>query len=111
LGNEIARSKFTNSPWKEASSCVHSAFMASTRSRRIRHRLAKGVPWSSISSRFQPPPMPKSTRPFESQSSVATLLASTIGSCSTTRQMPVPSLMVEVTAAAAISDTKGSAMW
>ena len=55
--------------------------------------------------------MPKSTRPFESQSSVATLLASTIGSCSATRQMPVPSLMVEVTAAAAISDTKGSAVW
>jgi len=55
--------------------------------------------------------MPKSTRPFESQSSVATLLASTIGSCSTTRQMPVPSLMVRVAAAAAMSEMKGSAMW
>ena len=69
------------------------------------------MPWCSISSRFQPPPMPKSTRPFESQSSVATLLASTMGSCSTTRQMPVPSLIVRVAAAAAISETNGSAMW
>ena len=87
------------------------AFIASTRSFRTRQRCLKGVPWFSISSAFQPPPMPKRKRPPESRSSVATSLASVIGSRSTTRQMPVPIFKRSVTAAAAISDTNGSAMW
>ena len=82
--------------------------MASTRSRMSRQRLFQAVPWFSISSAFQPPPTPKSTRPPESRSSVATSLAVTIGSRSITRQMPVPSLRRRVAPAAAIKAMNGS---
>ena len=71
-------------------------------------RVLKSVPWLRISSAFQPAPMPNRKRPFETRSSVATLLASWIGSRCTTRQMPVASLSVVVTAAAAASATNGS---
>ena len=54
------------------------------------------------------PPLRRSAAGISSR---ATVFASTMGSCSTTRHTPVPSLMVVVTAAAAMSDTKGSAMW
>jgi hypothetical protein len=52
--------------------------------------------------------MPKSTRPPERRSSVATSLAVTIGSRSITRQMPVPSLSRFVAPAAAMSAMNGS---
>ena len=39
---------------------------------------------------------------------VAIAFAATIGSCSTSRQMPEPILMREVAIAAAVIDTKGS---
>jgi hypothetical protein len=52
--------------------------------------------------------MPKMTRPFESWSSDETSFAVVMGSRSISRQMPVASLMVVVTAAAAIRATKGS---
>ena len=68
----------------------------------------RSVPWFSISSRFQPPPTPNRNRPPERRSTVATSLAVTIGSRSTTRQMPVPSRSRSVQAATAPRTTKGS---
>ncbi len=108
LGSAQILSKFTNSPWNSASRLVQISFMASTRSRSRRQRVLKAVPWSSISSAFQPPPMPNRKRPPDSRSRVATSLAVVIGSRSTTRQMPVPSLRRRVAAAAATSAMKGS---
>jgi hypothetical protein len=53
-------------PWYSASSSVQIAFMASMRSRSSFQRLLNSVPWSAISSRFQPPPIPNRKRPPES---------------------------------------------
>ena len=82
--------------------------MASMRSRHTFQRRLNGVPWFSISSAFQPPPMPKIRRPLDNRSTDATSLAIVIGSRSITRQMPLPILMVVVTAAAAVSATNRS---
>ncbi len=71
----------------------------------------KFVPWSSISSRFQPPPMPKITRPFERASRLATSLARVIGSRSMTRQMPLPIRILLVAAAAKDIATNRSWLW
>ena len=71
-------------------------------------RVAGSVPWWRISSSFQPPPTPKRKRPPDSRSMLATSLAVMIGSRSTTRQMPVPTLSVSVAAAATVSATNGS---
>ena len=71
-------------------------------------RRAKSTPWSSASVRFQPNPTPRVTRPPERWSSVATCLASRIGSCWAASRMPVPSPMRVVTAAAVESATSGS---
>ena len=68
----------------------------------------KSTPWSSASARFHPKPTPSVTRPPERWSSVATCLASTIGSCWAASRMPVPSPMRVVTAAAVDSATSGS---
>jgi len=62
----------------------------------------------AISSAFQPPPTPKMKRPDDSRSTVETSFAVWMGSRSTMRQMPVASLILFVTAAAAPSETKGS---
>ena len=110
LGNDQSLSKLTYLPWYSASSWVQIAFMAEIRSRRIFQRSPNGVPWSSISSAFHPPPMPKSTRPPEMKSRLATSLARMIGSRSITRQIPVPSMRVLVTAAAAPRATNGSSV-
>ena len=82
--------------------------MASTRSRSNAKRVPYCAPWSSISSTFQPPPMPRMNRPPESASRLATDFAVTMGSRCGIRQMPVPSLSVSVAAAANDSDTNGS---
>ena len=74
----------------------------------IAKRLRGSVPWSRISSRFQPPPTPNSKRPPDSTSSDATSLAVVIGSRSTIRQMPVPTRRRSVTVATAVSATNGS---
>ena len=108
LGSAQILSKRTYSPWNSGSFFVQISFMASTRSRSSRQRDLNAVPWSSISSAFQPPPMPKSTRPPDSRSSVATSFAVVIGSRSITRQMPVPSFSRFVAAPAAMSATNGS---
>ena len=78
------------------------------RSRISLKRVPNAVPWSAISSAFQPPPMPNSSRPLDSRSTVATSLAVWMGSRCTTRQTPVPSLIVLVTTAAAPMARKGS---
>jgi lathosterol oxidase len=72
------------------------------------HRLFHAVPWLAISSAFQPPPMPKSTRPPDSRSRVAISFAVTMGSRSITRQMPVPRRSRLVAPAADMRATKGS---
>ena len=76
-----------------------------------RKRVSKRVPWCSISSAFQPAPMPNSKRPPETRSRLATALAVTMGSRSVTRQMPVPMRSVLVAVAAAARPTKGSSVW
>ena len=73
-----------------------------------RMRVVGLVPWSAISSRFQPPPTPKRKRPPERWSRLATSLAVWIGSRSITRQMPVATCSVVVAHAAAVSATNGS---
>ena len=50
-------------------------------------------------------------RPPEPMSRLATCLARTIGSCSITRQMPLPILILLVAAAAIVSATKRSIVW
>ena len=75
-----------------------------------RKRVSNTVPWFPISSAFQPAPMPNSKRPFEIRSRLATALAVTIGSCSVSRQMPVPRRSLVVTAAAAARLTNGSSV-
>ena len=64
----------------------------------------------SVSSFSQPAPIPNRKRPPEYMSSVATSLASSNGLRSGTRQMPVPSFSVFVTADALPSATNGSTM-
>ncbi len=86
------------------------ARMASARSRMTPKRWSNGVPWFSISSRFQPAPMPSSTRPPDSRSSVATSLAVTIGSRWMSSEMPVPRRRRSVTIAAAVRAMNGSRM-
>ena len=82
--------------------------MARMFSRMCRQRRLKGVPWFSISSAFQPPPIPKMKRPLESRSRLATDFAVVIGSRSITRQMPVATFSRSVAMAAAVSATNGS---
>ena len=59
--------KLTNSPSNDASSCVHSSRIASTFSRVTARRRFGSTPWCSISSSFQPTPMPSDTRPSDSE--------------------------------------------
>ena len=58
LGQLHDGEKLTNSPSKDASSSVHSARIASTFSRVTARRRFGSTPWCSISSSFQPTPMP-----------------------------------------------------
>ena len=108
FGHVIIGGNFTNSPVYSGFDFVQIAFIASTRSCITVKRDLNSVPWSAISSAFQPAPMPKRNRPPEIWSSVATDLAVWIGSRCTTRQMPVPTWSFVVTVAAAASVTKGS---
>ncbi len=71
-------------------------------------RVRGSVPWLRISSRFQPAPTPKSKRPPERWSTLATSLAVTIGSRSITRQMPLAIRSRLVAVAAAASETNRS---
>ena len=87
---------------------VQIAFIASIRSRITPKRRPGSVPWSIISSRFQPAPTPNRNLPPESRSTDATSLAVMIGSRWITRQMPVPILSRSVATAAAVSATNGS---
>ncbi len=98
----------TCSPSKEASSFVHSCFIASRFSRRIARRSVQAVPCWAISSLFQPYPTPNRNRPFDKASRLATSLAVSMGSRCATRQMPVANLSVVVTAAHAPNATNGS---
>ncbi len=90
LGQLKHGSSDTCSPWNSASSCDHSACMHSTCSRATSRRAPNSTPWSAASARFHPKPIPSTTRPPLRWSSVATCLASTIGSCWATRVTPVP---------------------
>ena len=93
---------FGRRPW------VQISFIASTRSRTRVWRVAKSVPWFSISSRFQPLPIPNRNRPLEIWSIEATSFAVWIGSRWFTRHTPVPTSNVFVAIAATVSVTNGS---
>ncbi len=87
---------------------VQISFIASTFSRARLWRDLNSVPWSSISSWFQPLPMPNRNRPPDTVSIEATSFAVWIGSRCCTRQTPVPTFNVFVAIAAAVSVTNGS---
>ena len=79
LGQAQIGSKLTCSPWNSRlvlrPDLLHGQhLLAQPREARL-----ELVPWFSISSAFQPPPMPKRKRPPESTSRLATSLAVTIG--------------------------------
>jgi len=87
---------------------VQIAFIASICSRIFCMRVLKTVAWFSISSWFQPPPMPNRKRPPDTWSIEATSFAVWIVSRWGTRQTPVASLSRFVTAAATLNVTNGS---
>jgi len=91
-----------------ASDLVQISVIASICSRIFLNRVLKTVPWLSISSWFQPPPMPNRNRPSETWSIVATSFAVWIVSRWMTRQTPVATFNVFVAIAAAVSVTNGS---
>ncbi len=99
---------FTNWPAYSGFDLDQIARMASTRSRMTSKRDANSVPWSAISSAFQPAPIPNRKRPPDTWSRVATAFAVWIGSRCTTRHTPVATRRVVVAAAAAASVTNGS---
>ena len=103
LGHCHDGSKRTNSPEKDATSFAQSACIASIFSRTSGRRRFTSIPWFSISSMFQPKPIPKTKRPLLIQSRVAISFAKVIGSCCAGRPMPVPSRIFVVTDAAAAS--------
>ena len=72
--------------------------------------MAGSVPWLRISSMFQLEPVTSTMRPPEMWSTLATAFAVTIGSRWTIWQMPVPSLIFVVAAAAIVSATKRSSV-
>ena len=110
LGQLQLSVKLTWSPSYPAASSHHSPFIANTVSRTWA-RLERGsTPWFSISSSFQPTPMPNRKRPLDTRSREATDLANVIGWCCATRQIPVPRLRRSVTAAAAARPTNGSSV-
>ena len=96
------------SPWYSGFDSVQIAFIASICSRIFCMRVAKAVPWSSISSWFQPPPIPNKKRPPDTWSIEATSFAVWIVSRWITSAMPVPILSFLVAQAAAVSVTNGS---
>ena len=86
FGSKTMPSKAANSPAMAGFSSVQSVLNASRYSPVTRPRASKsGAPMASNSSRSQPAPMPRSMRPPESTSMVATALAvNTAGRCGTT---------------------------
>jgi hypothetical protein len=101
LGHCQEGSKRTNSPEKDATSFAQSACIASIFSRTSSRRRFGSMPWFSISSWFQPKPIPKTKRPSLIQSRVEICFAKVIASCWAGRPMPVPSRIFFVTEAAA----------
>src|SRR5947208_15326848 len=67
FGHVIIGGNLTNSPLYSGFDLVQIARIASTRSRITLKRVLKSVPGSSISSAFQPAPMPKRERPPDTQ--------------------------------------------
>ena len=108
LGYDRTLGKLQNSPLNSDSSSVHSIFMTFRYSRVRWARRSQGTPSAVNSSASQPTPTPKSKRPPDSLSRLATSLAVTSGLRSGTRQMPVPSRRVLVCAAAYVSAANGS---
>src|SRR5882762_10733398 len=108
LGQHHIGPKFTISPWYSDSSWVQIALHASTFSRSSVHRVLKSVPWSPISSRFQPAPTPKMKRPLDTRSTLATDFAVWMGSRWIKRQIPVATRIVFDARAATVSATNGS---
>ncbi|MEZ5263992.1 MAG: hypothetical protein R2755_19955 [Acidimicrobiales bacterium] len=75
LGNARDGASFQNSPSWTDSASTHNRRMSSMYSSLRAPRRSHGTCSASNSSRCQPTPMPKSNRPPESQSTLATSLA------------------------------------
>jgi hypothetical protein len=90
----------TNSPSCTLDRSVHSLRITSMYSRARWARRSNGTPSAANSSASQPTPAPKISRPPDSRSTVAAVFARISGLCSGTRQIPVPSRIVLVQAAA-----------
>ena len=71
-------------------------------------RFSNGTPTASNSRLYQPDAMPINRRPFDSRSMLASCLARTTGLRSGRTRMPVPSLIVFVRAAMAVSSVSDS---
>ena len=88
LGQVCIDGTLTISPLYSAVVLVQISFIASICSRIFFMRVVKTVPWASISSAFQPPPMPNRKRPPLTWSIEATSFAVWIVSRWMTRQIP-----------------------
>ena len=71
-------------------------------------RFSNGTPTASNSRLYQPDAMPMSSRPSESRSMLESCFASTTGLRSGSTRMPVPSLILLVRAAIAVSSVSES---
>ena len=98
----------TNSPANEALSPAHRVRIAATYSSVRAPRRSHGIPRASNSSRSQPTPMPRSTRPPVRASMVPSCLARTTGLRSGRMRIPVARRMVDVWAPTQVSQVSGS---
>ena len=108
LGSQKMSSNRSDGESKLAGVCSHSARQAAIVSVSNWPRRSKSTPSASYSSRCQPVPTPRSTRPPESTSSVATLLARSAAGRNGAMSTPVASRTDDVAAAMAVSAVSGS---
>src|SRR5262245_15692361 len=103
LGRITASRRLNSSAWRVTRSSVHSRVRISKLRSNRRPRCLKGTPTASNSRAYQPAATPRISRPLLMTSSVPIALAATVGLRSGRTSTPVPSLMVVVRAAMAVS--------
>ena len=107
LGTTSTPSMSQNRPWKLTGSSRQARRITSMPSSKRSARSRTGMPSPSKWALIVPRPIPYSSRPPETMSSVAASSAARSGLCSGTSTTPVPSLIREVRAAAAAITTIG----
>ena len=108
FGYDQTGSKFTNSPWNDASSCGPQRLH---RQHVLAHHLEAGIVADAVVLHLLDVPAAADAEnepAARERSRLAMVLAVTIGSCCGTRQTPVPSSSFLVAAAAKASATNGS---